>query len=59
MVHAKIVIQKSEIKVYVNGASDPSLVVNELSDRKNGSVGLWCNGFGIIANLKVEQLIDK
>jgi hypothetical protein len=57
--HAKIVVQKPEIKVYVNGASDPSLVVIELSDRKDGSVGLWCNGFGIIANLKIEQLIEK
>jgi hypothetical protein len=57
--HAKIVIQKPEVKVYVNGASDPSLVVNELSDRKDGSVGLWCNGFGIIANLKIERRIDK
>jgi hypothetical protein len=51
--HAKIVIQNPEIKVYVNNANDPSLVVKELSDRKDGSVGLWCNGFGIIANLKI------
>jgi hypothetical protein len=57
--HAKIVVHKPEIKVYVNGASDPSLVVNELSNRKDGSVGLWCNGFGIIANLKIERQIDK
>ncbi len=57
--HAKIVVQKPEIKVYVNSANDPSLVVNELSDRKDGSVGLWCNGFGIIANLKIGQLIKK
>jgi len=57
--HVKIVVQKPEVKVYVNGAINPSLVVNELSDRKDGSVGLWCNGFGIIANLKIEQLIDK
>lgn len=53
--HAKIVVQKPEVKVYVNGASDPSLIVNELSDRKDGSVGIWCNGYGIIANLKIEQ----
>jgi hypothetical protein len=53
--HAKIVIQNPEIKVYVNNANDPSLVVKELSNRKDGSVGLWCNGFGIIANLKITQ----
>jgi hypothetical protein len=57
--HAKIVVHKPDIKVFINGASDPSLVVNELSDRKDGSVGLWCNGFGIIANLKIEQLFEK
>ena len=57
--HAKIVIKKPEMKVYVNGASNPSLIVNELSNRKDGSVGLLCNGFGIIANLKIEQLINK
>ena len=53
--HARIVIQKPDIKVYVNGASEPSLTVKELSDRKDGSVGLWCNVFGIIANLKITQ----
>lgn len=54
--HAKIVIQNPEIKVYLNNANDPSLVVKELSNRKDGSVGLWCIGFGIIANLQVKQL---
>jgi len=53
--HAKIVVQNPDVKVYVNGANDPSLVVKELSERKNGSIGIWCNGFGIIANLKVIQ----
>ncbi len=53
--HAKIEIQKPKIKVYVNGAETPSLVVNELSDRKGGSVGIWCNGFGIVANLKITS----
>ncbi|MBA4407569.1 hypothetical protein C0389_09865, partial [bacterium] len=53
--HAKIVVKKPEIKVYVNGANDPSLEINEISDREDGSLGLWCNGFGIIANLKIKQ----
>jgi hypothetical protein len=57
--HAKIVVQKPEVKVYINGANEPSLIVNELSDRKDGSVGLWCNGFGVIANLRIEEIIDK
>jgi len=51
--HAKVVVEKRQVKVYVNGATAPSLVVNELSDRPGGSVGLWCNGYGVIANLKI------
>ena len=51
--HAKVVIEKRQVKVFVNGAAEPSLTVNELSDRTGGSVGLWCNGYGVIANLKI------
>jgi len=51
--HAKVVVKKRQIKVFVNGATEPSLVVSELSDRSGGSVGLWCNGYGVIANLKI------
>ena len=51
--HAKVIIEKRQVRVHVNGATEPSLVVNELSDRPGGSVGLWCNGYGAIANLKI------
>ncbi len=51
--HAKVVIEKRQVKVFVNGATEPSLVVNELSNRTGGSVGLWWNGYGVIANLKI------
>ncbi|RKX35688.1 MAG: hypothetical protein DRP71_02785 [Verrucomicrobia bacterium] len=51
--HVKITVEDREVKVFVNGASQPSLAVKELSDRQGGSVGLWCNGYGIIANLKI------
>jgi hypothetical protein len=53
--HAKIVIQKPKIKVFVNHSADASLVVEELTDRTGGGVGLWCNGFGSIANLKIAS----
>jgi hypothetical protein len=53
--HAKIIVHKPEVKVFVNGAEEPSLVVNELSDRTGGSVGILCNGFGMIANMKIEK----
>jgi len=51
--HAKVVIEDRQVSVFVNGASEPSLVVKELSDRKGGSVGLFCNGYGLIANLTI------
>jgi hypothetical protein len=51
--HAKIVLENRQVKVFVNDAATPSLVVNELSERTGGSVGLWCNGYGVIANLKI------
>ncbi|HME42355.1 MAG TPA: hypothetical protein VKF36_04650 [Syntrophorhabdales bacterium] len=51
--HTKVVIEKRQVKVFVNGATEPSLVVNELSDRTGGSVGLWWNGYGVIANLEI------
>jgi len=51
--HARIVVEKREVRVFVNGAEAPSLVVRELSERTGGSVGLWCNGYGVIANLRI------
>lgn len=53
--HAKIVIQKSKVSVYVNDAKEPSLVVEELSNRKGGGVGLWVGPGqgGYLSNLKV------
>jgi hypothetical protein len=51
--HAKIILENRQVKVFVNDAAAPSLVVNELSERTGGSVGLWCNGYGVIASLKI------
>lgn len=53
--HVKIVVAKPKVSVFVNGATEPSLVVNELTERPGGSVGLWCNGFGLIGNLKITS----
>lgn len=51
--HAKVVVEQRQVRVFVNGAVEPSLVVNELSDRTGGSVGLWSGGYAVIANLKI------
>jgi len=38
---ARIEINKPTIRVFVNDAPEPCLVVNELTDRTGGRVGLW------------------
>ncbi len=51
--HARVVIEGRQVRVFVNGASEPSLVVNELSDRKGGAVGIMSYGYGVMANLEI------
>lgn len=51
--HVKVVIDERNIKVYVNNATEPALNVMELSDRTGGSVGIYCFGYGVVANLQV------
>jgi len=53
--HARIVVAKPKVSVYVNDAKEPSLVVDELSDRKGGRVGFWVGegSGGMFANLKI------
>ena len=51
--HVKLVIKNRQVKAYVNNASEPSLAVNELTERTAGSIGLWSIGYGMIANLQI------
>jgi hypothetical protein len=55
--HARIVVARPKVSVFVNGATQPSLVVNELSDRTHGSLGLWVGegAGGNFANLRVTR----
>ncbi len=39
--HARIVLANSRVEVYVNHATTPSLVVDDLGDAKSGGVALW------------------
>src|SRR5262245_7406831 len=39
--HVRIVVEKPKVRVFVNDGREPSLVVDELSDRMGGGVGLW------------------
>ena len=56
--HARLVVADRKISVYVNEATAPCLVVNELSARRGGLIGLWVgNGSdGAFANLKITPL---
>ncbi|MEX2138472.1 MAG: hypothetical protein WD894_04380 [Pirellulales bacterium] len=53
--HVRIVVDKPKVRVYVNGGKEASLLVDELSDRKAGGVGLWVGPGqdGYLANLKI------
>ena len=53
--HAKIVIERPKVSVYVNVAQEPSLVVEELSARTGGGIGLWVGPGqgGYFANLRI------
>lgn len=56
--HARVVVQHPKVSVYVNDRTEPCLVVDELSDRTHGSLGVWVgNGSGgSFANLRVTRL---
>ncbi len=56
--HARVVVQHPKLSVYVNDRTKPCLVVDELSDRTHGSLGVWVgNGSGgSFANLRVTRL---
>jgi hypothetical protein len=54
-VHARIEVGDKQIKVFVNGAKNPSLVVDKLNDRRDGMIGLWNQGEnGDFANLIIK-----
>ena len=52
---ARVVVAGPRVSVFVNDATEPSLVVNQLSDRKKGLVGLWVGNSsgGDFANLTI------
>lgn len=56
--HARIVVAKRKISVFVNDAKEPSLMVDELTDRQGGWVGLWVGegSGGAFANLKITPV---
>jgi hypothetical protein len=55
--HVRIVVASPRVSVFVADATEPSLVVSQLSNRHKGRVGLWVgNGSdGDFANLKIVR----
>ncbi|HTK21985.1 MAG TPA: family 16 glycoside hydrolase [Mucilaginibacter sp.] len=52
-VHARIVVDSKNVKVYVNGNTTPSLVVESLVHSNGTLIGLWTDSDGDWKNLKV------
>ena len=55
--HVRIVVRRPTVSVFVNGAPQPALTVNELGDLRRGSVGIWVGegSGGYFANLRVTR----
>ena len=53
--HVRIVVAGSQVRVFVAEATTPSLVVDRLSERKEGLVGFWVGNAssGDFANLRI------
>ena len=53
--HVRVVVASPKVSVFVGDAKEPSLVVEQLSDRTRGLVGLWVgnNSGGDFANLNI------
>jgi hypothetical protein len=52
--HARIEVTKQKVRVWVDDAKEPCLVVDRLSSREKGKVGLWVDSNeGTFSNLKI------
>lgn len=59
--HARVVIEKPLIKVFVNDAKEPCLVVESLAPNSSGKIGLWTGPMtlGSFTNLTVTTSEKK
>lgn len=56
--HTRVVIDGKKVSVYVNNAAQPSLVVEKLTESRDGKIGIWLgdNSDGDFANLKITSI---
>jgi hypothetical protein len=53
--HARVEVTKKQVSVWVDDAKEPCLVVDRLSTREKGKVGLWVDSKeGAFSNLKIR-----
>jgi hypothetical protein len=55
--HARVVVASPKVSVFVEGATEPCLAVNQLSDRRKGLVGIWVGNTsgGDFANFRIAS----
>ena len=53
--HARVIVASPKVSVFVNDATQPCLVVDQLSARKNGLLGLWVGNSsgGDFSNIRI------
>jgi hypothetical protein len=57
-IHLKVEVEGIKARLYVNGATQPALIVNDLKlGDTHGAVALWSHTFtdGYFANLRVQE----
>ena len=56
--HATIIVDYPVVKVFVDNSDEPSLIVKQLSSRKEGWIGFWVghNSEGYFRNLKITSM---
>ncbi len=56
--HARVEVTKKKVRVWVDDAKEPCLVVDRLGSRGKGKVGLWVDSRnGLFSNLKIRPAI--
>ena len=55
--HVKVVVDYPSVRAYVNGSAEPSLEVKQISESREGKIGLWVgNGSdGWFKNVTIDQ----
>jgi Domain of Unknown Function (DUF1080) len=55
--HARVEVTKQKVKVWVDDAKEPCLIVDRLAKRDKGKIGLWVDSKdGAFSNLKIRAL---